>query len=158
VEAAYDSQAAVLRWTVSLPVLLVGFPAMHVAHRWGVAGDVDRSLNARGIRRAVAAGFVFAVGLMAWDAVFTLPRDMNVLGAAVVPYYLVGGFFVEVVLHLVPLALRLGPVGQALLGGRREALIFWLGAALTAVLEPLSQLGSGVFGSRSAEVTSTSWA
>ena len=114
-----------------------------------MTGKISESPAAPGVVRALAAGTASAVALIAWDVLFRLPKDMNVVGLIAVPYYLVGAFFVEVVLHLIPLALWLGLVGRLLLRGRHDAPAFWAGAVLIAALEPVSQLGSGVFSSYS---------
>lgn len=145
VQAIDSSQAAVLQWSIFVPVLLLGFPAMHAAHRWGVPKDIIESPFTPGFLQALGMGFASALLFIAWDLLFVLPRDINVIGVISIPYYLTGAFLVEVMLHLIPLALWLGLVGRLLFRDRHDITIFWIGAGLVTALEPLTQLGGGVF-------------
>lgn len=142
-QAVTTAQTAVLQWPVFIVVLLLGFPAMYVAHQWGTIDQDFTSIPL--LLRAIGMGLVAALFLIVWDILFVLPRDVNVVGLISIPFYLTGAFFVEVVQHLIPLAAWLGIVGQFIMRGRREAIGFWIGALFIAVLEPLLQLGGGIF-------------
>lgn len=144
--AATGAQAAALAWPVFVSVVVLGFPAVHYAHRWGTTtpAEPDATLSPA-LLRAVGLGALSALFLIALDLGFTLPRDLNVIGASTIPFYLSGAFLVEVVQHLIPLVLWLGLVGHLLLRGRHEGVVYWAGALLIAALEPASQLGGGFF-------------
>ena len=141
VQAVSPAQQAILQWPVVLGAILLGFPAMHVAQKFGVPSEVNILTSARESLLAFALGFGSAILLIVLDIVFVFPADMNVLGLESVPFYLVGAFLVEVIQHLIPMALWLGILGFLVFRNKRQKLLFWVGAFVISMIEPLSQLG-----------------
>lgn len=123
IEAASTSQSTLLSWPAFLGVILLSLPAVHFALRWGTRSETPpKSPSSALILRALALGALLALPLIGWDALFRLPRDLNVLGPQAVPFYVAGAFLVEIVQHMIPLALWLGFAGRLLLRGRAPAL------------------------------------
>lgn len=145
IQAASTAQAAFMEWPIIIAAVLLGFPAMHVAHKLGVPGDVTFTRSAKMSIAAFALGFGSAILLIALDMAFVFPNDMNVLGIESIPFYFVGAFMVESIQHLIPIALWLGLLGYLVFRGGQGNTLFWVGAVLISLLEPLSQLGGDYF-------------
>jgi hypothetical protein len=143
IQAASAAQAAFIQWPVVWIITLLGFPAMHIAHKLGVPGDVTLTQSAKKSVPAFGLGIVSAGLLIAMDLAFTFPKDMNVLGLESIPFYLLGAFLAETTQHLIPIAIWLGLLIYVVFRGRRQTTVFWIGALLISLLEPLSQLGGG---------------
>jgi len=89
VEAVHTSQSALLDWPVFMTVLLLGFPVVHFAERWGVSPTASgKRSTLRIILKSFVGGALLAIFLIIWDFIFVLPRDMNVIGVISVPFYI----------------------------------------------------------------------
>jgi hypothetical protein len=142
VEAVSTSQSALLAWPAFLVAIFLSPPAVYVARRWSTRSEVTQVRPSPAlVLKALALGALLALPLIGWDMLFRLPRDLHIPGPQAVPFYIAGAFLVEVVQHVIPLALWLGLVGRLLLRDRYRRGVFWTGALLIAAFEPLSILG-----------------
>lgn len=139
-QAVVASQAAALSWPALALNVALGYGGLFLARRAGFPplisrGAPDRSRWLFPALGGLVAGAIFIL----LDLAYRLPADLNVSFPQSIPFYLAGGFFVEVILHLLPLSVFVWLFGAKLLGEARLEPVFWIVAGLTAALEPLMQ-------------------
>lgn len=139
-QAVVASQAAALSWPAVFVALALGHAGLYLARRTGFPplSSAEVTSQERWVLPTLS-GLGAGVVYLLLDLAYQLPHDLNVSFPRSIPFYLVGGFFVEVVLHLLPLSLFVWLFGVALLRGKRPELVFWTGAGLVAMIEPLMQ-------------------
>jgi hypothetical protein len=107
--------------------------------------DVLRGADtARGIARAVVPVSLFFVVVVTVDAVVGFPRDINVPWPRALLFYPVMAFVVEMVFHLVPLAVLLA-IARPLLDRFGRDRLLWSVIVVVALIEPVFHvvMGSG---------------
>lgn len=146
VEGAFAAQAAALSWPVLLAVVVLGYFGLAAASRAGIPAFLSPDVSGR--ERTVwpaLAGALAGLAAIGWDLFFVLPRDLNVPFPQSIPFYLAGGFFVEVVQHLLPIVVLVWVLSRLLARLVSQGSVFWAVAVLVAALEPASQFGSNLF-------------
>ncbi len=99
---------------------------------------VYRAGNRRGLKLAAGGAFLFGILIILLDLLVVFPEAINVPAPAALLFYPAIGFVVEVLFHLLPLALLLR--GLSALGWRvGEEPPGWGVLALIALLEPTFQ-------------------
>lgn len=145
-DAAYPSQASVLRWPVIFGVLLFGYVGVWLAPRAGLPRLMATEItNARRFGLASLAGMVLALPIVVIDLLYVLPEGLNVAFPHSIPFYLLGGVYVEVTQHLLPVAVLVWLISTLLLRGRAQRQVFWIVAVLVALIEPVGQLAIEAF-------------
>ena len=147
-DAAYPSQAWVLRWPVILAVLFLGYVGVWLAPRAGFPELMANEItNGKRFVVPALAGMVLALPIIVIDMVYVLPEGLNVAFPHSIPFYMLGGVYVEVTQHLLPLTVLIWIISTLLLRGRGRSQVFWAVAVLAALIEPVGQIATGVFDS-----------
>ena len=145
VEVVDTSQSALLNWPIFLTIVILGYPAVHFAEKLrGSSSEVEKSLRMSIISKAFIGGVALSFLLIGWDITFVLPRDMNVVGLASIPFYIAGAFLVEILQHAFPLTIWFAVVGLLIFRGKYQDGVFWAGLLVVAAFEPMT-LFSGSF-------------
>lgn len=148
VQTAFAAQALAVSWPATLLVLILGYSGLFLAPRAGFPPLRDPEISAQQrFLWPVMAGMGAGLFTIIWDAVYVLPRDLNVSFPRSIPFYLLGAFFVEVVQHLLPIVVLTVILTRVLSGRVGRETVFWVAALLVAAVEPATQFGSGLFSS-----------
>jgi hypothetical protein len=124
-----------------LPVVLLVVAVEAVCLRLLRAGGfeiVATPFDRRGVTTAAALAVVFAVPAISADLIIRFPRDMNVAPVPGLVFYPAIAYVVEIVFHVLPLALTLAVLRRlATIGDEHLA---WVCVLMTSLLEPTFQL------------------
>lgn len=149
-EFAHPSQAAALQFAILGPLVALGALGVFVSILSKMTPDpLAAGRRSAAIWTAAAAGLALGLAVLGLDFVTRFSdRVAATLGIASIHIafpaslyvYAAGAVAVECLYRIVPLSLAYG-LARLLLKGRGEAVVFWILAALTSLLEPLSQAG-----------------
>jgi hypothetical protein len=133
------SQASLLRWPVLVVILLAGLAGILLSP---FALDLDQPASGS-LREAVgqplALGAAGALGLILLDVIFRFPKNLNVPFPDSLPFYFIGAFITEILLHQLPLLLIVGGLGRLLLRNSCQQSVIWGGILFVAAFEPAAQ-------------------
>ena len=104
---------------------------------------VVRSAPTSGLWQSAGVAAVFGILMIAIDFAIVFPADVNVPFPQSVVFYPVIGFSVEILFHVLPLALLLTVLPIVFRNGKRET-ILWASVLLVALLEPTFQVATMV--------------
>lgn len=150
-EFAHPSQAAALQIAVLGPLLTLGALGVFVS----IASQMTPDPLASGRRiaalwTAAIAGLVLGLAVLGLDLVTGFSglvadalgiASIHIAFPASLYVYAAGAVAVECLYRIVPLSFGYAVIARLLLKGRGEGVVFWSLAALTSLIEPLSQAG-----------------
>jgi hypothetical protein len=146
---AHPSQAAALQLTVLAPILALGAAGVFLSIASGMTPDPLADERARGqVTTGLLSGFVLGVLVFVFDEASGFSKllaqtlgigSIHVAFPASAYVYVAGAIAVECLYRLIPVAFLYALIAHVALGGRGEAVVFWVLAALTSLVEPLSQ-------------------
>lgn len=143
------AQAAVFAWPALAVWTVLGGIGVYLADRTGFPPPwAEADSNAK--RVWVPTGFGLALGILAifteklthWTEIVAVKMNLpsiHIAWPASVLIYPGGAIIVEVVYRIFLIPLLLWLISTVLLRGRQQERIFWILAALTSLLEPVSQ-------------------
>ena len=142
VDHVMGAQAALSSWPSVLVFALLGLAGTWLAGRTGFPGMWEEGAMGRRLLPPVLIGALSGGGLAALvNWVVKLPGQIHVPFPASLFFYTYGGIESEILLRLLLLPLFVWLVSSLLLKGRFQERVFWIGAVLLSLLEPLMQLG-----------------
>lgn len=100
---------------------------------------LKRGKTIRGISLAAVLATALAAAIVIADFIFPYPQDINVPLPQALLFYPAIGFVVEIIFHLIPLALLLF-ILKPLAIYIGKARVIWIGILLVAVIEPAFQV------------------
>jgi hypothetical protein len=146
---AHPSQAAALQVAVLGPILALGAAGVFLSIASDMTPDPLADERSRGqLASGLLSGLVLGVVVFAFDEASgfskLLAQTLNISSIhiefpASVYVYAAGAIAVECLYRFIPVAFLYALVARIALGGRGEAVVFWALAALTSLVEPLSQ-------------------
>jgi hypothetical protein len=160
VELQSDSRSALFDWPFVVVFGVLGLIGVWFAHRTGFPAALDPRIgNRQRFLVPVAAGLGVGLVLVLQEMVTGgiqlflnetgLPRFNAPLPGAVL-FYAGGAIIVEVIYRLLTIPVLLWLISGVLLRGRGQAQVFWALAAITSLIEPVTQevglLAAGLVG------------
>ena len=145
------SQAQIFQPVPVALILVLGCVGAGLSSRTGLASapDIcDCKTWAPLLLATLGAGVVFGAALLGVDALFHVTAGaakalgaswVNVALPASLPHYAAGAVLVECLYRLIPIPILGWLIGSLLLKNRGGAVVFWVLAVLTSLLEPASQ-------------------
>jgi hypothetical protein len=148
---AHPSQAAALQFTAVAPILALGALGVFVAALARMTPDpfAPRQLG-MALTAALGSGALLGLLVLGLDAVTGFSslvarrlgiESIHIEFPASLYVYAAGAIAVECLYRLIPVSLLYWLIARLLLRGRGEGAVFWSLAALSALIEPLSQAG-----------------
>ena len=147
-----DPRTGLFSWPSIAIFGVAGLVGVWLSHRTGFPAAWDTRISSRErLLYPILVGLAFGVALVAHDLVFhwtdafrRLNPDLpsfNALGPFPGPllFYSGGAIIVEVFYRLLPIPLLLWLISNLALRGRAQDRVFWVLAALTSLIEPLTQ-------------------
>lgn len=147
-EFAHPSQAAALELGALAPILLVGIAGVFVSVASGMTRDplktnLGRMLILSALSGAVFGGAAFAMDYLSGFSDVLASRlgitSIHIAFPASAYVYAAGAVAVECLYRLIPVSILYAVIARLILKGRGEGLVFWMLAALSSLIEPLSQ-------------------
>jgi hypothetical protein len=150
-EFAHPSQAAALQIAVLGPLMALGALGVFVSIFSRMTPDpLAPNRRIAALWPAAIAGLVLGLAVLGLDFATGFSNlvarslgiaSIHITFPASLYVYAAGAIAVECLYRIVPLSLVYGVVARLLLKGRGEGAVFWSLAALTSLIEPLSQAG-----------------
>ena len=148
---AHPSQAAALKLSVLVPVILLGAIGTYLSIYSGMTPDPLRARgNRQGLTAAVLSGVVLGLTAVSLDAATgfsdLIARRLQVDSIhiefpASAFVYVAGAIVVECLYRLIPIGTLYFLIAHLAFRRRHGDFVFWFLAALTSLIEPLSQAG-----------------
>jgi hypothetical protein len=150
-EFAHPSQAAALQIAVLGPLMALGALGVFVSILSRMTPNpLESTRRTAALWTAATAGLALGLAVLGLDfATGFSDRVASALGIASIHIafpaslytYTAGAVAVECLYRIVPLSFIYAIVARLLLKGRGEGIVFWILAAITSLIEPLSQAG-----------------
>lgn len=148
---AHPSQAAALEIGVLAPVLALGAIGVFVATIARmtpdpVAGGRIRAsllaaIGSGALLGVLVLGLDYATGFSALVAKRLEVASIHIAFPASLYVYTAGSVVVECLYRLIPVSILYALIARLMLRGRGEAIVFWILAIVSSLIEPLSQAG-----------------
>jgi hypothetical protein len=147
-EFAHPSQAAALRIAALAPVLIGGAVGVFVSIAARMTPDPLQRPFWQTLLRSVASGVIFGAAALGTDyysgfssliAARLGIASIHIAFPASAYVYAAGAVAVECVYRLIPVSILYAILARLILIGRGEAMVFWILAGLSSLIEPLSQ-------------------
>lgn len=119
--------------------IAAGALCLHLLTDRGWFDVLNTTTYLQGLAVSAALVAVFAVEVTILDLIVRFPADMNVPWPQSLLFYPAIAYVVEIVFHVLPLALLLG-ILTLFTGGTASGRLVWLCIVLTALIEPTYQL------------------
>lgn len=148
---AHPSQAAALQIAVLGPLMALGALGVFVSILSQMTPDpLASNRRTAALWTAATAGLVLGLAVLGLDFATGFSdlvaraigiSSIHIAFPASLYVYTAGAVAVECLYRIVPLSFIYAIVARLLLKGRGEGIVFWMLAALTSLIEPLSQAG-----------------
>lgn len=147
-EFAHASQAAALQIAALAPLLAGGVLGVFLSVWSGMTADPLRANFSRMLTLSAMSGVLFGAAALATDhyagfsgliAAKLGVKSIHIAFPASAYVYAAGAVAVECLYRLIPVSILYAVVARLIFKGRGEAGVFWTLAALSSLIEPLSQ-------------------
>jgi len=136
-------QRAQLTVPFLLVVVLLGLVGVYLSERTGFPGIWDPRVAIKyRLFIPLLLGAAFGVGFIVLEQLQFLPSLDEPPFPASILYFLYGGVLSEIVFRLFPMPLLVWLISNLLLRGKAQEPVAWIAAVLSALLEPLAQVGA----------------
>lgn len=139
------AQRPLLTWPVLLVIALLGLVGVWLSERTGFFDIWDARVAVKHkLFFPLLLGTAIGVAFALLELFHVLPDPDGPPFPASIPFFLYGGVASEILYRLFPVPLLIWLISNLLLRGRAQEPLFWTAAALSSLLEPLSQIGAAL--------------